>query len=252
MRYLNIWLFVCLLASLPFVSAARDDNGVILPDTLCRVSCIDDEVGDTYTVAMSVKAWMNHEDADSCGLDVQKYVYKNDDLMEGIDSSVRYIDPTEEVNNYGGYVYEYHDEEERGDETYSYGFLNAFLEDLTQYDLLWSLLYASNISLSQDSASITATYNHKIDPCAAQGTYVEVHASCDATGTDADEVFVYCIVYKDGEGQDTYTDIVGAAEVEFTWAGDCRGEDCDEIYTMDDSEDALHCQSWPSGQLSCS
>lgn len=212
---------IFLLLALPLASAG-DIVGITLSQEDCQVSCTDDATGEIYTVALEATAWIDKEGGlDSCGLRVDEFMYDGDTLLNTDDTALRYLDSQgetdEEMREYGLYG-------DETDEIFYNGFYSGILEQLGRYDIIWKLLYASSISLEQDDEQtyITATYNHQIDPCAADGTYVELEADCDSRGDD--EIGILCHEYIQEQRQEESLDY----DIE------CQGSDCEEIEKPED------------------
>lgn len=221
-------LLFCSFLFLPFARAENEDFGITMSEDKCQVSCYDAEEDATYTVAMSATAWINTDYGNSCGLAVYEYTYKDDVPFADYSTPIRYINPTDEVDNYGGYLYR-RDEEEKTQETYTHSFDEAFLEQLQLPEYWWKLLFSGYVYVGSYLGKITAMYNHRINPCPL-GTYVELHAMCDGQGLDKDEVAIACTVYNNGEPQNLKTTKSWTGvEVENTEFVDCLLSSCDAI-----------------------
>ncbi len=221
-------------------SYAWDVLGIYMLPEVCSVSC-EDSQGNEYTISMDAKAWVENDAASSCGLDVYEKLYENGNMIYEVQRA--YHDPASEERNYGGYIYSHGDSEEQADDTtFTRGIMSGFLGLLNDYQTIWKIFYASEVQITKSDNIIYAQYNHKINSCPV-GTYVQIHAMCDAYGGDADEVAIGCRIYHEG----TLDEKVSTTEVleentfidepsdGYTYLASCYSGDCtDECETNDE------------------
>lgn len=227
-----VFCFVSIFCSFLFLSfafASNENLGITMSEEDCQVSCYDAEEDATYKVAMSATAWINTNKVNSCGLVVYEHTYKNDVPLIDSSTPIYSINTFDEVRNYGGYLYgmEKRDPET---ETYAHGFNSAFLAQLQQPDLWWKLLFTGYVDVEKSiNEKITATYIHRINPCPV-GTYVEIHAMCDAYGWDTNEVGIGCTVYKNDQpwGLENYKTWRGT-DIEYSEYNGCLKKYCEEV-----------------------
>ncbi len=196
---------LCLTLFLLLFLVSCDDDIVIMPASLCQVTCTDDATGDTYGIALRAIAW-NDEDDDydkyegwgsTCNVYIDAYSGQIDESGEFITTPISI--ETDSASKY--------------DEDYTLTFFEVTGEGFTSDDsnalfmfediAFYQLLDESIIEITQTDTSIAAAYQHSINPCVMDAMLeVNVYCNSDETAEDREKDYVRIICDDLNDGKD--------------------------------------------------
>ena len=233
----RIYLAIMLLALL-FLSSCGGDDAVTMPASLCQATCTDDATGDTYGIAFRAIAWNNVDDSDDIGDDMDFGCYLYVDAYRGEMVNGEFVDGSYLGSRTLSGLQDYGIDEESG-EVHKLTFFDTTMSDFTDTllpnDIVYKLLFESNMQLSQDGTEMVATYTHSINPCIMDAD-LTLHAECDRT---KDSVALTCSGTEDGEVGtltllDEHGDCVNCNNIHCPNGGE--GETCTEDINSNDVE----------------
>lgn len=172
-------------------SCTTDDEVVLMPASLCQVTCTDDATGDTYGIAFRAIAWNDEDDPGTeydkydngdfgCNVYVDAYRGKMDEFGNFVTDPI-FTGPV--AVGYGGldldqkineeYTLDFFDLSGKGDWS---GALPSIADDSPAF---YQLLDESSISITQSDTAIAAEYKHRINPC-IMDAQLEVTVYCNS------------------------------------------------------------------------
>ncbi|MFA6888638.1 MAG: hypothetical protein WC254_04025 [Candidatus Woesearchaeota archaeon] len=183
------FLFICICSFLLLTGCDNDSLGTIMPASQCQVTCVDDYTGETYGIAFRAISFVNNneltdyigdglddDEADGC----YSYVYAYRGRIEE--------DGSFEPGSLIATTLKAHEQESFYDRL-ELSFTDSDIPEdldtiLLSNDVIYKLLYESTTNVIVDT-SVSAYYNHHINPCVLEGSITLTH-SCDNDDNNID------------------------------------------------------------------